>query len=199
LYAKSAATLLALGADEIVMGETSELGPIDAQVSVVQDNAPQQVSADHFLRARDEAVASLGAADQRTRELSQIQLALLSPAFLQHCTDLMNFAKDFAGKQLKAHMFREECHSDGTSWGERVKKIVENLTASSKHLLHGRMITAADIRADPDLKHLKVKELASDDPYWAALTELVLRTEIIMGSNQIGKLLFAEDFQMVGA
>lgn len=32
LYAKSAATLLSLGADEIIMGPQSELGPLDAQI-----------------------------------------------------------------------------------------------------------------------------------------------------------------------
>ncbi|MFO8006515.1 MAG: ATP-dependent Clp protease proteolytic subunit, partial [Candidatus Brocadiia bacterium] len=32
-YAKSAATLIALASDEVIMGITSELGPIDAQLS----------------------------------------------------------------------------------------------------------------------------------------------------------------------
>src|SRR5260370_33334490 len=59
LFAKSAATLMALGADEILMGETSELGPIDAQVIIYQDSSPQQVSADHFLRAEEQTIQSL--------------------------------------------------------------------------------------------------------------------------------------------
>ena len=58
-FAKSAATLIALGADRIVMGESSELGPINAQVLVMQDSTEQQVSADHFLRARDQAILNL--------------------------------------------------------------------------------------------------------------------------------------------
>lgn len=199
LYAKSAATLLALGADEIVMGESSELGPIDAQVFIIQDNQVQQVSADHFLRARNEATNDL-ASDQPERILAaQIQLALLSPAFLQHCEDLMAFSKDFAGKQLRTHMFRTEHAADASTWDERIRGIITNLTSSSKHLLHGRMITAQDIQRDDDLKHLKVIELDSNDPYWTALNELLLRTEIVLLSNKIGKILFARDFQLLGA
>ena len=39
-YAKSAATILSLGADEIIMGPTSELGPIDPQFSINNGSAP---------------------------------------------------------------------------------------------------------------------------------------------------------------
>ena len=38
-------------------------------------------------------------------------------------------------------------------------------------LSHGRMITAAEIKADGDLTHLKVVDLADDDPYWLTLLE----------------------------
>jgi ATP-dependent protease ClpP protease subunit len=198
LYGKSAATLLALGADEIVMGETSELGPIDAQVMIVQDNEDQQVSADHFLRARDDAIKNLASTETHVREAAQIQLTLLSPAFLQSCQDLMNFSQDFAGNQLRAHMFREEFKADKASWDTKIEAIVDNLTSSKNRLLHGRMITADDIQQDQILKCLKLINLANDDPYWIALNELLLRTETIVAANDLGKVLFATKFQMFG-
>ncbi len=199
LYAKSAATLIALGADEILMGETSELGPIDAQIYIIQDNQPQQVSADHFLRARDEAIQKLASTAPQEAQAAQIQLALLSPAFLQQCKDMMDFGKDFATKQLQTHMFQVEYAQDQGTWQQRIERIVQNLTASSKRLTHGRMITATEIQADSDLQHLKVKALANTDPYWQALDELLLRTEIVSGTQEIGKMLFTRDFQMVSA
>src|SRR5713226_451339 len=52
--AKSAGTLIALGADSIVMGYCSELGPIDPQIVIVVGNKPQLVSAWTFIRARDQ-------------------------------------------------------------------------------------------------------------------------------------------------
>lgn len=196
LYAKSAATLLALGADEILMGETSELGPIDAQVYLIQDNQPQMVSADHFLRARSQAIKDLGSENLAEVQAAQIQLALLSPAFLQHCEDLLKFARDCAAKQLRSHMFASEFASDPSVWDQRIGKIVDNLTASSRHLSHGRMITAEDVKGDADLQYLKVKALANDDAYWLALDDLLLRTDVVIRSNQVGKILFADGFEL---
>lgn len=198
LYAKSAATLMALGADWIVMGETSELGPIDAQVYVVQDNQEQQVSADHFLRARDAARTALKSTDAGEVQAAQIQLASISAAFLMHCEDLMNFSRKFAADQLRAHMFRVEHAAEAATWGPRIDAIVRNLTASSKHLLHGSMISANEIIGDDELKHLKVRNLANDDAYWLALNELLTRTEIVAHMNDVGRVLLTTNFQMFG-
>ena len=199
LYAKSAITLLALGADQIVMGESSELGPIDAQVYIIQDNQDQQVSADHFLRAEREAIKALGAPEPEEQQAARIKLAQLSPAFLAHCRDLMKFSHDFAGTQLRRHMFKSEVKRKAKLWKARIDKIVEKLASSSKHLHHGRMITAEGIKADPDLKHLKVQVLKPAHPYWLALQELLVRTEVIVQRHgDIGKVLFATDTQMMG-
>jgi hypothetical protein len=197
-YAKSAATLIALSADKILMGESSELGPIDAQISVRQDGVEQQVSADHVIRAFNEATKNLGDPDPAIVQAAQIQLSTLSAPFVHCCRDLMNFAKDFAGKQLRNHMFKAEHIADATKWDGLVDGIVENLMASSRHLLHGRMITAQDIKSDPQLKELKVEDLPPNDSYWLAMSELLLRTDIITQQNEFGKVLFAKGFQMFG-
>ena len=51
-YAKSAATLMALGADRIVMSDSSELGPIDPQIELPNGRS---VPIFAYLRAYDEA------------------------------------------------------------------------------------------------------------------------------------------------
>lgn len=199
LYAKSAATLIALGGDEIVMGETSEIGPIDAQIYIIQDNAPQQVSADHFLRAAREATSKLASQNPEEVEAARIQLASMSPAFLMHCRDSQEFSKQFAKTQLKNHMFASEYAGDASAWDTKIDNIVENLTASGKHLTHGRMITAAGISQDPELNCLKIRALLDSDPYWLALDDLLQRTDVVAKSYKIGKILMASDFQMVGS
>ena len=198
-FAKSAATLIALGADEIVMGESSELGPIDAQVLVMQDSTEHQVSADHFLRARDQAILNLKSPEAHIVQAAQIQLSLLSPAFLQFCDDSMKFARDFAEKQLRSHMFQTEYSADPPLWDRKIGSIITNLTSSSKHLTHGRMITSQLIKDDLKLRHLKVEELASDDPYWVTLNDLLLRTEIAAQQMNVGKSLLAKDFELYGS
>jgi hypothetical protein len=47
--AKSAATLISLGADEIIMGPSSELGPIDAQIPAVVEGLRRFISAQSFI------------------------------------------------------------------------------------------------------------------------------------------------------
>jgi ClpP class serine protease len=51
--AKSAATVMALGSDTIVMGYCSELGPIDPQVQIVVSGVAHWVSALAYVESRD--------------------------------------------------------------------------------------------------------------------------------------------------
>jgi len=198
-YAKSAATLIALSSDEIVMGESSELGPIDAQINVRQDGVEQQISADHVIRAFDEATKNLASCNPAEVQAAQIQLSTLSAPFVHCCRDLMNLSKDFAGKQLRSHMFMTEHAAEATKWNKLIDDLVTNLMSSSRHLTHGRMITAQDIGGDAQLKILKILSLSPDDPYWLAVSELLLRTEIVAQQNEFGKILFAKNFQMFSA
>lgn len=80
----------------------------------------------------------------------------------------------------------------------RINNIVKNLTASAIHLSHGKMITAADIANDPDLKYLKIKSLAGTDPYWILLDDLLQRTDVVAKQQGLGKILMAREFHMVG-
>jgi hypothetical protein len=66
LQAKSAATMIALGADEIVMGRFSELGPIDPQIFVPIPGgqgrfAPAHAILRDFKRAKDEITQDVNA------------------------------------------------------------------------------------------------------------------------------------------
>ena len=57
--AKSAATLISLGADEIIMGPPSELGPIDAQIEVIANGLRRYVSAQSFIDSRDNLIKGI--------------------------------------------------------------------------------------------------------------------------------------------
>jgi ClpP class serine protease len=57
--AKSAATVLTLGADKILMGYCSELGPIDPQVVIAVSGVTQQISAFAFVESRDKLMEQI--------------------------------------------------------------------------------------------------------------------------------------------
>lgn len=86
-WAKSAATLLALGADEIIIGDYGELGPLDMQLPDPQSetlvSALNEVQA--LYRLYDFAISALDETMFRLRNRSQLTTK-----------ELMPFAQDFA-------------------------------------------------------------------------------------------------------
>ena len=107
-YAKSAGTLMVLGADFVVMSDTSELGPIDPQI-YVPDSSGRQISrpAHSFLAGFDE----IKEATQKAGELSPAYYPLLDkldPALLEFCRTSIKRAEQFAGTWLKKY----QCKGD---------------------------------------------------------------------------------------
>src|SRR5262249_27771229 len=123
--AKSAATLIALGADEIVMGPLSGLGPIDAQIPAVVAGITRYVSAQSFIDARDGALQQYSERKQNGMDLEPIlqMITTLDLPFIAACERLMEFGRDVGKKLLCEHMFKF-CDDKET----RAEKIVTNLS-----------------------------------------------------------------------
>ena len=80
-FAKSAGTLMALGADMILMSDTSELGPIDPQITLRDVNGnPVRYSVQAYLDAYKSYADTLRQTPGDTA--AQIMLNKLDPAFL---------------------------------------------------------------------------------------------------------------------
>ena len=116
--AKSAATIVALGADQIVMGYCSELGPIDAQVVIIVGGVPRYISAQSFIDSRTnlekryyDAVSNR----QDTKAILQ-QIAVLDAPFIDHCEKLMDFSREVARKYLAKFMFAKVKHPHRKRW-----------------------------------------------------------------------------------
>lgn len=90
-YAKSAATLLALGARGIALGEHAELGPLDAQI--VDYHREQRVSALEEVQAleRLNATSLLSATNamQLLSEMTKKRTDIIMPAALRFAADMM--------------------------------------------------------------------------------------------------------------
>ena len=105
--AKSAATMISMGADEIVMGHSSEIGPIDAQVPVVVAGIPRYISAQSFIDGRDsilERYKQAMIAREDTRPLLQM-LATLDIPFIEECQRMMDFGREVVRNLLIRYMF----------------------------------------------------------------------------------------------
>ena len=197
--AKSAATMIALGADEIIMGVTSELGPIDPQMQIIQGGVPHWISAQSFIDARYrlEALTKDAIVKNEPYQPDIAQLSAINSGFIDYCEKSISFAKDFTIKYLQKFMLKKlnDAHSLAES-------IANDLTSASKYFTHGRTISARAIKDNPPLDKLNVQELPKESDEWKMLFELYLRSELYLDMDnqphqRKGKLFEAAKFSMV--
>jgi hypothetical protein len=108
-YAKSAGTLMALGANKIIMSDSSELGPIDPQV-VLNDGKGNQIphSVLHYLQAFNTHSATLRTQGQTNDVPAVLMLNKLDPATVNAFQAIRDRTKRIADEQLQKWMFKSK-------------------------------------------------------------------------------------------
>ena len=178
--AKSAGTLMALGADTVVMSDTSELGPIDPQVHIPDSNGQLMwLPAQSYLDAFDEHSQSLR--EDPSDIAARMMCDKLNPALRQVCIAIKDRARSLAEKLLKQGMFRE-----GTG----------NLTATAAELIdtkrwrtHSQVISWRDAKSPPIELHIDY--LASDNKLWQEYWQLYCLQRLAITED---KKIFESDY-----
>ena len=183
--AKSAATIISLGADKIVMGYCSELGPIDAQKFINIGGMIQQLSAQSFISARDNLIKELNKAKSERKEyigyLQQLSSSTVEPAFIEECKRELNFAIALVKKWLPQYMLKLKNPKLTTEQLEqKAVTIAENLSSADVRFAHGRMIGPKECEENLGLNILTLQK---EDPSWNLLWEIYLRAEIFLMIN----------------
>ncbi len=175
--AKSAATLIVLAADEIVMGYISELGPIDPQVIVT--TASGQTMDRPALSFLD-GLKAIKEEEQAEGRLSPVYFPLLQqldPALIDYCKKALLRSQRFAEKWFK--------HAQCKSKPSRAKQVAKKLADTKRYLSHGTVIDHKE--ASNELK-LCVKYLPPSDHLWQAIWRLYCSYEIDMRDKKLVKL-----------
>ena len=134
-FAKSAGTLMVLGADSVVMSDMSELGPIDPQIRL-RDG---WLSVQNYLDAYKEHDETLKIDPKNIA--AQIMLDKLDPATLKLCEAAVQRARQAAEHLLQRGMF-----GNGGNWSRTASELLD----TARWLSHGQMISWEDAR-DPQL------------------------------------------------
>lgn len=147
--AKSAGTIMVMGADEILMDERSALGPIDAQIQFEGKQFSAEALIKGFEKIRDDAEAN--------KRLERAYIPLLqriSPGDLQHAQNALDFAKILVTDWLSKYKFKNwnvhRSHNPGAPVTDeektaRAAKIADDLCNHSTWKTHGRSIRLKDL------------------------------------------------------
>ncbi len=160
--AYSAATLLALGADEIVMHPFGELGPIDPSVSndfnpKNQQGQPIPISVEDVKAyvAFIKKTAGITHEDELVKTIEAL-CAQVHPLALGNVERFVSQSRMIATKVLKTHMQGDEEHI--------IDELVENMT--SKLYFHGHPINRKEARQDLKLKVPVTPSSDLEDAMW---------------------------------
>ena len=172
-FAKSAGTLMALGADSLVMSDTSELGPIDPQI-VLADAEGNRIrySVQNYLDAYIEHSATLVVTP--TNVPAQIMLNKLDPGRVKLFESVRDRARNIAQNQLKRGMFR-----GGTG---NYTRAAAALLDTTRWLTHGQMISWED--AVDDEIGLTVEYLEPTSEEWQEYWQLYCLQRLAVGDRQ---------------
>jgi hypothetical protein len=151
--AKSAATMMVLSGDELLMEHNAELGPIDPQFQFVKAdgtpvNAPAQAIIDQFEKAQD----IIGQDPKKLAAWIPI-LQQYGPALYQQCLNAIDLSKKYVLEWLKTGMFKARALAL-----KRRQEVVDYLRDQFKS--HGARVGVQELR-----KHgVPAKILNEDKP-----------------------------------
>jgi hypothetical protein len=166
-FAKSAGTLMALGADSLLMSDTSELGTIDPQIWA-DDGQGNMVC--HSVLSYIDAYATQAAALIKNPDdpVARLMLSKLDPTTLQTYTAVRERARNFAESQLKRK-------------GRNFSAITSALLDTKRWPSHGQMIGWQDAKHELDLN---VHYLPSRSPQWQAYWRLYCLLRLAVADKQ---------------
>lgn len=162
--AKSAATLICFGASKICMGASSELGPVDPQIVIDEEERPKRFSVFNIVESYDElfkkTIAEKGNIEPYLQQLSRYDERLIK----EYRTALA-LSEDSAIKSLKTGMLQGMNEDD-------IKKNIEKFLTPKETKDHGRPI----YRDEAKSCGLNIDFIDIKSDLWKKMYELYIRT-----------------------
>lgn len=134
--AKSAATMLALSGDSILMDKSAELGPIDPQVPIRGRYSSAGSIKEQFNRAALEL-----AQDPARLPVWIPILEQFAPCLLVDCDNFIKLAKTLVQDWMMMYMFQNKKGAQA-----KARKIAKYLTDEKRTLSHARRVDAEQLR-----------------------------------------------------
>lgn len=156
--AKSAATMLVLSGDEILMNNASELGPIDPQFSMRKGDgsvimAPAQAIIDQFEKAQEKISGNPKMLVPWMPILQQY-----GPSLYQEAQNAIELSIALVRKWLAQYMFKDDRYK-----ARNARAIAKYLSNHNNFKSHAKRIGPDDIASVGPLRRLKIINMEKDE------------------------------------
>lgn len=169
--AKSAATLVCFGASKILMGPTSELGPVDPQIAINDSGISRVISAFHVVVSFEDLFDRARMEEGNLEPYLQ-QLAKYDASIIQQYKAAIALSEDISIQALASEMMKGE---DNATIRDRIKMFLTPETTKT----HGRPI----FQEKAQECGLAVDVMDPDSDIWHLLYELYIRTSQYVSSK----------------
>ena len=184
LQAKSAATMVALGCDEIVMADHSELGPIDPQilVPVPEGNrfAPAHAILRDFQRAKTECEQNVSSIVAWTPILRSYAGGLI-----EFCTQQIQLSMELIENWLDRYLLLGHAEGDRRERARSVARYFGSEEAYDRYRTHARPIRAPELEG----LDLRVTRLERDPQLREAVLSIYHAVDISFNAAPVIKLI----------
>lgn len=170
--AKSAATMICMGAEQVIMGPASELGPVDPQVARVEKGRVKWFSAVNLVNTYESLFAGANKTKGNLEPYLQ-QLQAFDAAEIGEFKAAIKLSEDIAVKALGSGMM------SGKTDAEIKDAIKVFLEPEKGKLVHGRAIH----REEATKCGLKVDSWNQDHNLWKLVYELHVRTSTMVAES----------------
>ncbi|KPV63464.1 MAG: Serine dehydrogenase proteinase [Candidatus Bathyarchaeota archaeon BA2] len=164
-YAKSAAAMIALGSDKILMGYLAELGPIDPQLRTAPPPLPgETIPARSFIDGL-EIIRKKVQEDGDPVQMYYPMMAQIRPEILARCQSAIDGSRELAEKWLKKYMLKDD--------PRQAELVAKWLSTGEKYKSHGKVI---DFEEAKNVLKLNVEKIDPNSDLWSDVWELYCRS-----------------------
>ena len=168
---------MCLGADKIMMGYLAELGPIDPQTSVNND---QSIPARSFLDGLDLVRNNVKkGGDSPAPYMSMLQQ--VRPEILAICNSAIASAQEFATTWLSEYMFKKDT--------KQAAKVAKLLSDGKTYKSHGKMIGCREAQ---DKLKLNVERISPESDLWNLIWQLYVESSEILKNSPVPAMKLIE-------
>jgi hypothetical protein len=177
-FAKSAATMMAMAGDEILLDDDAELGPIDPQMPTANGFSPAEAIKEQFLKAGLEI-----SADPKRLSVWLPILQQMGPSLLVQCDNAILLSRTLVREWLTRFMFNGD-----PAAGQKSDNVANFLGQHSNFKSHARGVRLKQLQEQNF--GLKVESIRTHPTVYKKIWDVYCAVDVIFASTSIFKIFF---------